>query len=384
VAKHNREERRRRQRARAFDTSAAELADRADTDASRLVNAVHAALRGLGRSVTEIDLEVVPKVRSKDLAAGAEWPAWCWYPSVFLGARLMPDTNDAFFEALKTGQVSVYPLATVAAWQQGRLAVRFDPDLLRALMATPLIGEIPGHVMRRLPAWAFYLDCPQLAANVGVFVSLDAFPSRGRGGSLILADPGEQNADELILIFVRSDSDRIVIANLPLDQGNLTDTLAASQPLAFWAQLADYIGQPAEATLRGVLSLLLYLASAEPDTRKQRIPTERRSNSGATIGVGRDVDVMTAGFRVGAALRQAASAERHPPVEPTGRHTAPHLRSAHWHSYWLGPRDQPELRYLDVRWISPILVNAERADDLTTVVRSVPKPPGAPHPDAST
>jgi hypothetical protein len=378
VSKHNRQERQRRQRARAFDTSAAELADRAVTDAERLINAVHRALIGIGRPVTKIRMELIPAARADDLAAGAQWPEWCWYPSVFLGSRLVPaEATDTFVRALSTGEVSVYPLATAAAWHQGRLAVRFDPDLLQALLATPLSGDIPGQVLRRLPAWAFYLDCPHLGSHVGVFVALDAFPTRSRADTTPVEVPAEQRSDELIVIFVAESRDRLVLMNLPLDQGNLADTLAASQPRPFWAQLAEHLGHPADSVVRGVLSMLLYLASADPDVTSRPTPTERPNSAAPSPARGGDVNVMTAGFRVGAALRQADSAERHRTDGRTGRHTAPHLRSAHWHSYWLGPLDQPDLRHVEVRWISPILVNAERADGMTTVVRSVPKPPDA-------
>jgi hypothetical protein len=375
MAKANREARRKRQRTRGFDTSAAELADRADTAAERLVNGTHLSLLAAGRPIVKIDLDRVPKVRANDLKSGAQWPPWCWYPSAFLAMSLTANPDDAFLGALESGKLSAYPLATVVAWQQGRIAARFDPDLLDAIVETPITGDLPGDILRRLPAWAFYIDCPHLGPGTGVFVSLDAFPQRGPGG-FIAPVPTDQQIDELLITFVRPDSDVLVTANLALDQGNLAETLQASQPQPFWAQVADFLDRPAGPALQSILAMLLYLASTDGDLANRNVPSERRPGAQPGLGQGAPVDVMTAGYRVGAALRLAHSGERHDTAAaPTGRTTAPHLRRAHWHSYWVGPLDQPEVRHLELRWISPILVSAERDDTLVTVVRSVPKPP---------
>jgi hypothetical protein len=47
---------------------------------------------------------------------------------------------------------------------------------------------------------------------------------------------------------------------------------------------------------------------------------------------------------------------------------APHVRAAHWHHFWKGPRDGA--RELVLRWLPPILVKMDEAPDLATV-RSV-------------
>ena len=42
----------------------------------------------------------------------------------------------------------------------------------------------------------------------------------------------------------------------------------------------------------------------------------------------------------------------------------PHVRRAHWHSYWTGPQAQLEWRKVILKWLSPILVNVEDVGDL--------------------
>ena len=58
---------------------------------------------------------------------------------------------------------------------------------------------------------------------------------------------------------------------------------------------------------------------------------------------------------------------------PSGTHASPrpHVRRAHWHSYWVGQKDQPEARSVVLKWLPPIPVNVQDAGDLTTTVRDV-------------
>ena len=44
----------------------------------------------------------------------------------------------------------------------------------------------------------------------------------------------------------------------------------------------------------------------------------------------------------------------------TGRHMPVHVRRAHWHGSWTGPKDNPT--GLEIKWIAPIIVNADKGD----------------------
>jgi hypothetical protein len=48
-----------------------------------------------------------------------------------------------------------------------------------------------------------------------------------------------------------------------------------------------------------------------------------------------------------------------------GSGVAPHVRRAHWHVYWTGPRDGE--RVAKVRWLSPILVGFDGIPEAATV-----------------
>jgi hypothetical protein len=81
------------------------------------------------------------------------------------------------------------------------------------------------------------------------------------------------------------------------------------------------------------------------------------------------------GYRLGAALRRGM-AEQEPAASPSGSHAGPrpHIRRAHWHSYWVGQKSEPEARSVVLKWLPPIPVNVQDVGDVTTTVRDVVGP----------
>src|SRR5262249_43973173 len=77
------------------------------------------------------------------------------------------------------------------------------------------------------------------------------------------------------------------------------------------------------------------------------------------------------GCRLGAALRRALSKRK--PTALTGTHASsrPHIRRAHWHSFWTGKRDQPDARSAILKWLPPIPVDVQDVEELTTTARAV-------------
>ena len=50
----------------------------------------------------------------------------------------------------------------------------------------------------------------------------------------------------------------------------------------------------------------------------------------------------------------------------------PHIRRAHWHTYWVGPMDEvyPKRKTI-LKWLPPIPVNVTDVEKLPVVVREV-------------
>ena len=123
--------------------------------------------------------------------------------------------------------------------------------------------------------------------------------------------------------------------------------------------------------LKHLLGALMYISSKEADVRTVYVPQRNRPQKSRQT----DCEVHDVGFRVADRLgrvRRIPAPDTEPQAnqEPssdgvTRRHLAPHVRRAHWHGYWTGPRDNPT--GLEIKWIPPIIVNASRGDLMGTV-----------------
>ena len=130
-----------------------------------------------------------------------------------------------------------------------------------------------------------------------------------------------------------------------------------------------YLPNPNLATskeqIAGAINMVLYLCSSDRD-----IPDSYIRRSTYRYGNPKHIRVWDVGIRIGSALRRYRRAvEEH----QRGSHESPrpHVRRAHWHHFWTGPRDGE--RKLVVKWLPPIPSNYDPGDDLPTVIQFVKK-----------
>ena len=174
----------------------------------------------------------------------ADWPTWCFAPT----AVAYPISGDQPMLAAK--------LTALAAWRMTKGIYRFDPTLMEALIDTPLDGDVPVDVLRRLPEWCIYLELDRLptwrGAARGVWLSLERAGTTD-GGPLVL---------HLLL-----DSERDLDSSL-----NDHSMLAVAVPLAgesLLTSLQQCLGNVPDdplvvrlnAIVQPILSLLLYVCS---------------------------------------------------------------------------------------------------------------------------
>lgn len=118
-----------------------------------------------------------------------------------------------------------------------------------------------------------------------------------------------------------------------------------------------YASQSMEDTgLRHLLGVLMYIVSKEADVRTVYVPQKNRPKKSRQT----DCTVHEVGFRVAPKLAEVRRAYEGVSNGKTGRHMAPHVRRAHWHGYWTGPKSDPT--GLEIKWIAPIIVNADKGD----------------------
>lgn len=331
MGKRARDGRRQIERARRSAGPAADVADRAELGLCTLVDGIRDIAAVRGRHV-RVKVDGFARLRQLFLDRGHRWPSWCYLPVPLVGAALGEDIGIDLNPSFVSPATLMAALA--GAWVPGRIAVRFDSDQATALMNTPMEGSIPVEALHRLPAWGLYIDAPEFGPGTGFFVALDASGLHAPGQP-VLRDP-----DELLVAIVRPEASvsRLMMSTVWLQPGaSIEDSLAQqdvqrSQHGIGAFEVSDDLwgavfGMTHRDVLARVLSLVLYLCSAEADTMQTGVPA-RVGHGRASAG--RGVTVVSAGFRIGAALRSGRLADDDPDgMDATGRRVTPHLRRSH-------------------------------------------------------
>ena len=302
-----------------------------------------------------------------------DWPDWCFLP---LSATYAIVTRGKHLHSVDQAQ-HVGILGALAAWRVTQGIYRFDPTTFDALWKTPVSGDIPTEVLFHLPEWCVYIPTPdqtwQGATLNGFFAHLEHDMNDRRTELRLVLDVTGAAGDELIVMPIHLGKGGVsegvqammkeaashfpVVMQSPEDEvGRLVGDVSP------WSRWSSTSAPKPPRSGRLVLEACAFSSQAPED---QEGRADLRPGSPEPLG---------GGLSAGAALRQALS--EHEPAESTGTHASPrpHIRRAHWHSFWVGKRDQPDARKATLKWLPPIPVNVQGVEDLTTTVRDVGNP----------
>jgi len=307
------------------------------------------------------------------------WPDWCFLP--WLVGMMLLQWNRHY--GRYNGE-----LGMMATWRVTQGVYRFDPDVYEDVISTP-INRVPCEALYFLPEWAVFVPTPSMEDSPGFWARLEW----GDG----------MRPDSLELLLLKPDGSTSgaalqLLPDLPLDEmiertwvAEYEDNqqLAEETPEGKWSAHArgfveawkapEFRRQEHDRLRSWVeprLALLLYVCSknkdiSHPDNRLPANPAPKKTKKGMRHFPAQSVRQWEVGIRVGAALRQAReAADSASTRKGTGRRKRPHIRRAHWHSYWTGPRNGD--RRLVLKWLPPIPINVEAVEDLPTTVRPVP------------
>lgn len=255
----------------------------------------------------------------------------------------------------------VSPINTLACWRMTQGIYRFDPALYESLIDTPLTGDLPADVLTRLPEWCLYLETPGLhvlkrdggkADLAGAWVRNDL--ENGTPALLITLDIPEAPRPESATVILRGTLDESVTETLKAWNSGLEGVAG---------KVADY--------LRPIINLILYLVGSDdiagPHGTPENPKPKRTRRGGVKLFAADGPRSWEVGVRMGDALRRAYHAAE---VSGGGTHSGPrpHVRRAHWHSYWTGKIGSDD-RKIKPKWLPPIPVNLEEIDALPAVIR---------------
>lgn len=277
-----------------------------------------------------------------------DWPSWCFIPMAgwYAIVSAQHDVQRLPFELI----TDVSKLAALGTWRYSQGIYRFDESLREALTQSTVVGSIPCDVLLRLPEWCLYIETPGMRWEnlelAGFWVHLEWDTNENRKELRFLLD----TAGGLI--------------GVPMHLGDWTVTEAVDRVMSVAKMesgqeqfTAPRVVQDLASGLNPLVSLVLYLCSDEPEIDDARQPgaspsraVAKKIKKGWQLFPAEKPRTWDVGTKAGQSLRQNLESTQ---GDQTVR---PHLRRAHWHGVWTGPRDGE--RKFKYNWIPPILVNS--------------------------
>ena len=290
-----------------------------------------------------------------------EWPDWCFLPmSAWISIVSKGQDTEPRLQILNR----VYQIAAPATWRYTQGIYRFDPEVYEAICNSDFMGKIPCEALLRLPEWCVYIETPNLRDEVG---ALEGF--------FALLEFDYQTGTKELRFYVDRVGEPLAPLVLYLKDGNtiedsiqeMLDTslqnakemgLTESQFMAHSASM-----EAMRTVAQRLLPFVMYLCTELPEIEEATTPDWVPHNpSPKTIrGAFRLMPAKkprhyVLGRKTGDELRKAR--QHAAEVGHDGRTVSPHIRRAHWHGFWTGPRKgkQAVNQHFVLRWLPPIVV----------------------------
>jgi hypothetical protein len=295
------------------------------------------------------------------------WPDWCYLP-IAAGYAIVSQGSGVEEPHLYPTKFSPAVVTAAATWRVSQGVYRFDADLYNSLVSQPMDGNVPCEALLHMPEWCIYVETigAHYFSNLidGFWAHLESDANNGRM--------------ELRFVFFYANG---ALAQLPVHLGGWTveeglkrmNAVANKEAIKIGVRLDDPQLIPAvEVEITPFIQLVLYLCAENADMPKIQHPQVRVRMSGQ-VDIPREPRYWTVGERIGAAIREYRNQEgsllEHAEILGTHASPRPHVRRAHWHHFWTGPREGE--RKLILRWLSPIPVGVDDDGEHPTVIHKV-------------
>jgi len=285
-----------------------------------------------------------------------DWPAWCFLPMSGFYAIVSADAGVNTLPLQLVGDVA--RLSAIGTWRYTQGIYRFDDTAAAALSTTLLHGEMPVDVFMRLPEWCVYIEAQGLQwdgqAVYGYWCHLEWDANTGRRELRLLLDTDS----ELLPLILHLGSWTVTeaIDRFAVEAKRQATAAGIAQPATPPSGVEDISAQ-----IQPFLALVLYICSDEPEIDDPEYPSEKparprpkKTKRGWRLFAPDKPRIWSVADTLGENLRR-----NH--VEGgslTGRSLRPHVRRAHWHGFWTGPREGE--RKFHYKWLPPMLVSSGR------------------------
>jgi hypothetical protein len=321
--------------------------------------------------------------RGKDLPF---WPDWCFMPLAGVYAIVSAEAEKQGIDITSPENMflinDVGIIGALAAWRVTQGVYRFDQEVYRSVIDTPVTGDLPHDVLFGLPEWCVYVETPGLEflgqPLAGFFAYLEYDVHDGRKELRLVLDhtrPEDERPRLMSQVIHLGPWSLLEAVERAMQEAERVsrDMFVSTTP--FPPGVAEYI----QNNYMPLVSLLLYICSANGEIgdgqRRPARPRPKKTKKGQRLFPPLKVSVWDVGVRMGAALRREKDAayreyrETETGDEKRRASPRPHVRRAHWHGYWTGPRGGD--RKFVLKWMPPILVGGDDNDDKPVTIRPV-------------
>jgi len=282
-----------------------------------------------------------------------DWPDWCFMP---MAAWYSVVANNAGIDRLPLHLIGdVAHLAAIGTWRYSQGVYRFDPETANALSDTVLHGEMPVDVIFRLPEWSLYIEMPEdyqwdKKRLFGFWAHLEYDINTHQRELRLLLDTESGLVTQILHIGLWTVTEAIDRWFSESER----QSIAASMPMPD-RTIVNNLVEKFSVAINPLISMLLYLCSDEPEISNRDYPDHKptyarpsKTKKGWRLFAPPKPIIWSVGEQIGDKLRQANVSA------PTGQTVRTHLRRAHWHGFWTGPRTgKRQFRY---KWLPPIIV----------------------------
>lgn len=297
------------------------------------------------------------------LAKKKSWPNYIFLPIKYWATLVefsysLMGQHDVDFQHLTELSTIV---AAVGAWRYSKGIYRFDDEILESIISTPQ-SKLPSSVLRNMPEWCVYIETKNKIDWGGIPIQgFFCYISRAPESHNDL--PVHENNSDSIAFVLNDGTGAPILTSLPILDATIND--AYNEHEAVKRKIPKFMSQDI-LFLKKAMPLVLYLCSQEPDISGHDKPGERpsyakytKTKKGERLFAAQKERVWDVGKVIGESIRQNRSqANRN-----GAKSVAPHLRRAHWHGFWKGSRKGEGEREYMCKWIPPIFVNSDKAND---------------------
>ena len=319
---------------------------------------VLSAFPGLDSDVDRIQ-NVIDQCAGK---MGIEQPEWCNVcMTVALDIARERGIVSNPMDEKDAGWIWAYKLAAILAWRKSKVIYEFDNTLAEELKpgkTEPFV--IPSDVVHHAPYQCVYVR------------GLPGMPEWIDGAFFLLEWDWRHPSDtELRIIYCSNDTD---IFSLYYCWGPCSESRqgynenghnVTYDPLFNQAYYQKY-WECCPGNFLNHVNMFAYLCSEKPDVIRE-MPSPKTIGAGHCRKAKRN-DVQYVGRYVGSILRKARIENAASTVQnETGKTVQPHMRRAHWHLYRVGKGRKKTV----LKWLHPIFVNSEYANEIPTSIHGV-------------